>query len=122
VTRLANANKYGNKKTKYNGRTFDSAAEAQRAQELELLQRVGQISELAYQVPFDLHACADANRGSSPPAWYPVKVGRYVADFTYHFGGAFIVEDVKGVRTAGYMRSRRHMKAEYGIDITEVSA
>jgi hypothetical protein len=114
-------NKYRNKPVVIGTRRFSSKAEARRAQELELLQAGGVVQDLQYQVAFDLHACADANRGSSPPAWYPVKVGRYIADFTYHFGGAFIVEDVKGVRTAGYMRSKRHMKAEYGIEIFETS-
>jgi hypothetical protein len=88
---------------------------------LQLLQLAGEITDLREQVAFDLHACADANRGSSPPAWYPVKVGRYIADFTYHEAGGFVVEDCKGVRTAVYMRSKRHMRAEYGIEILETS-
>jgi succinylglutamate desuccinylase len=123
MTRLASEHnsKYGNRRTEYNGRVYSSAAEARRAQELQLLQLAGEITDLREQVAFDLHACADANRGASPPAWYPVKVGRYIADFVYRSGNQVVVEDCKGVRTAGYMRSKRHMKGEYGIEIFETS-
>ena len=43
-------NKYGNRKTK----GFDSAKEWRRNQELETLQRAGEISELNRQGPFTL--------------------------------------------------------------------
>lgn len=122
--RIQAANKYSARKTEHNGRTFDSAAEARRAKELELLQAAGVIRDLRYQVPFDLHACADANPEGETRSWYPVKVGRYVADFVFVdiATGKTVTEDVKGVRTAGYLAKRRHMKAEYGIDIQEVQA
>ncbi len=116
-------NKYGARKTEHGGRVYDSAAEARRAQELELMLAAGVISDLQYQQPFDLHACADANRGQGVTcAWYPVKVARYIADFTYIENGKLVAEDCKGVRTAVYQRSKRHMRAEYGIEIREVNA
>ena len=50
--------KYGNQKTEYNGRTFDSALEANTARDLDLLRRASDLSErvvdVQYQVPFVL--------------------------------------------------------------------
>lgn len=40
-----NYQKYGNKKTEYNGRFFDSKREASYAQDLDLLKRAGEIKE-----------------------------------------------------------------------------
>ena len=79
-------------------------------------ERAGEISELKRQVPFDLHANG-------------VKVGRYNADFSFQCDGHLVVQDVKAARRTGkrsatttalYQRSKRHLRAEYGIDIVEV--
>jgi hypothetical protein len=48
-----------------------------------------------------------------------IQVGRYVADFVYEEGGQAIVEDCKCYRTPLYLGKRRHMEAEYGIQIRE---
>jgi hypothetical protein len=49
-------------------------------------------------------------------------VGHYVADFRYRSGpqGLLVVEDVKGVRTALYRWKKKHVEAQYGIQITEI--
>lgn len=99
--------KYHSCRTVVDGITFDSRKEARRYQELVLLARAGQILDLAVQVPFVLHA------GSGQ------IVGRYVADFTYREGHASVVEDVKGFKTDLYRWKKRHMVAEYGIQIRE---
>ena len=48
-------------------------------------------------------------------------MGRYEADFVYVdlTNGAVTVEDCKGFRTDLYIWKRKHMKAQYGIDILE---
>jgi hypothetical protein len=78
--------KYHAIKTSVDGILFDSRLEAARYQELKYLQKVGEISDLKWQVPFrivvvDCYICT------------------YWADFTYIRDGLKIVEDVKGVRT-----------------------
>lgn len=47
-------NKYKNKKIEIDGFVFDSKAEAQRWQQLKLLERVGQIGNLRRQVKYVL--------------------------------------------------------------------
>lgn len=87
---------------------FASKREAKRWSELKLLERAGDISRLTRQERISL----DADGGES--------VGHYVADFAYYRDGAFVLEDAKGARTALYSWKRRHVKAQYKIDITEV--
>lgn len=106
--------KYHNKKTTYDGKTFDSKKEADRYAELRLLERAGKISGLMWQVPYMLI-----------PAQYiggkcVERSCVYVADFVYHVGGNVVVEDTKGVRTPDYIIKRKLMLKEYGIRIKEI--
>lgn len=108
-------NKYGAKRTQVGDIWFASKAEAARYSELLLLKKAGEITDLETQVPFWLHV-------------NNLPIGKYVADFTYAHKatGEKIVEDVKGgswkgSRTALYKWKKRHMLAEYDIDIVEIS-
>ena len=111
------SSKFKNKAFWQDGIYWHSKREYTRWQLLLTRQQRGEISELRRQVPFDLHANG-------------IKVGRYNADFTYKLDGQLVVEDVKAKRRAGqkrsatatalYQRSKRHLKAEHGLDITEV--
>ena len=87
-------NKYSAKKTysELCGRTFDSKAEARRGEELELLQKAGEISALQYQVSFKL--CEKPN--------IKIKV-----DFSYQENGECILEDVKGMGETREFRVKR---------------
>lgn len=76
--------KYGNRKTVYEGITFDSQKEARRYRELRLLQKAGQISELKLQVSYILIPAGNGERAV-----------KYIADFTYVENGRQIVEDIK---------------------------
>ena len=85
--------KYGNKKTK----GFDSAKEWRRNQELETLQRAGEISELNRQVPFVLMPSFAITDKKTKSGLRTVREIRYIADFTYRLkDGTRIIEDVKG--------------------------
>lgn len=96
-------NKYGNRKTTVDGKTYDSAREAQRHSELKLLQRAGDIRGFAEQVTFIL----------------PGGV-KYRADYVVLCNdGSYRVEDAKGVRTKEY-RIKKRLMAEMGIEIVEV--
>ncbi len=79
-------NKYGAVRTRDPldvSRSFDSQGEAARANVLRLLQRVGEISNLQFQVTFHLTEA---------------RIG-YRADFVYTEKGRMVAEDFKGVET-----------------------
>lgn len=102
--------KYRAKKVTVNGITFDSKHEADRWQELQILQNAGLIEQLKRQVKFDLIPTQKGERGVS-----------YFADFTYITkGGSFVVEDAKGFRTPEYIIKRKLMLWIHGIRIKEV--
>lgn len=106
--------KYGNKKVTVDGILFDSEREAKRWMELRLLERAGVISALERQVPFELLPARRRSDGKLE------KNAVYIADFTYHRDGRFIVEDAKGVRTKEYILKRKMMLAIHEIEIAEV--
>lgn len=107
--------KYNNVKCKYDGRTFDSIAEAERYILLKDAVRRGIISGLEMQVPFEI---VPADTGADGKKLRALK---YVADFTYYdMHGHLHVEDVKGVRTAVYKLKKRLMWHIYRIDIEEI--
>ena len=99
-------NKYHAKRCFVDGQWFDSGREAARWRELRLLERADQISGLQRQPKFSLLV-------NGRP------IGAYVADFAYLEAGVRVVEDSKGVRTALYRWKRKHVQAQYGIEIRE---
>ena len=125
---MAYYRKYKNKKVVVNGIKFDSKKEAERYQELYLLERAGKILDLQTQVKFLLI-----------PAQYEIverygKKGQklqsgtkciekecsYYADFVYVQNGEQVVEDTKGFKTTEYIIKRKLMLFKYGIKIKEV--
>lgn len=109
VTRRKSRSKYGNVKTVVDNITFDSKKEAARYQELRILVRTGEISDLELQkrIPITIDG---------------IKVCTYIADFVYKVrsGGETIIEDAKGYKTAIYRLKKKLVKACHGIEITEV--
>jgi len=97
-------NKYSAKKTysELCGRKFDSKAEARRGEELELLQKAGEIRDLQYQVKFTLH---------HKPI-ITIKV-----DFVYGENGETTYEDVKGVETREFRVKRYWLEEQQGIHV-----
>jgi hypothetical protein len=77
--------KYGNIRTEYKGRKYDSKAEAARAYELDLLHRAGEVIYWTPQPTFKLAGVT------------------YRADFLVQDAtGRLWIEDVKGVETAKF--------------------
>ena len=112
--------KYHSRKVTRGGITFDSVKEANRYQELLLLERAGAIQDLKRQVEYVLI-----------PAQYEVAEGKkkgkcleravkYVADFVYSEGGKIVVEDTKGFKTKDYILKRKMMLYFHKIKIKEV--
>lgn len=123
--------KYKSKRTVVNGRVFDSRKEARRYQELLLLERAKQISNLRLQVPFELipaqYTLSDevytkgVHKGERKRGACIEKAVTYKADFVYtDIGGNTVVEDVKGIKTKDYIIKRKLMLSVYGIRISEV--
>lgn len=102
--------KYRNRKTQIGNDVFDSAAEAKRWTDLQLLQKAGYIRGLERQVKYEL-APAVVLGGRKKPAL------RYVADFSYWQADALVVEDVKGVVTPLFRVKQHLMKHIHGIEV-----
>lgn len=102
--------KYNNTKIRVDGRLFDSKAEAARWQELQLLERAGEIKELERQVEYELI-----------PKQKGERAVKYIADFRYvDQDGKTVVEDTKGVKTPVYILKRKLMLRVHGIRVREV--
>ena len=100
--------KFKNIRTEKNGQKFDSKWEAERFEQLKLMEAAGEICDLRSQVSFPLMV-GDA------------LIGAYVADAVYVMSdGRKVVEDAKGCKTPLYRWKSRHFKAQYGFAITEV--
>lgn len=89
------------------GKWFASKREARRYEDLLLLEKAGEITDLKCQVRFRVEINGK-------------KICTYVADFTYRFKGHLLVEDVKGYRTPVYKLKRKLMLAVYGIKVEEI--
>lgn len=97
--------KYHAVPTVIDGIRFASKAEARRYQELLLLQRAGQIRDLELQPRYRLHV----------NGW---KLGEYRGDFRYrNSDGETVTEDTKGMDTPMSRWKRKHVMAEYGVDV-----
>lgn len=122
--------KYGNRKTTIGGKEFDSKKEARRYQELQLLQRSGQIQNLQTQVKYVLIPAqreasfevykSGPNKGRRKPGKLLEHECSYIADFCYIRNGETVVEDAKGYRTEVYRIKKKLMLERYGIQIREV--
>ncbi len=124
--------KYRNRKVKVDGILFDSKKEAQRYQELKLLESVGEICLLKCQDKFVLlpeqrEECNEVYKKGKHKG--ELKKGKlierecvYIADFTYFdvASGEIVVEDVKGVKTREYVLKRKLMLFIHGIRIREI--
>lgn len=108
--------KYKNKKTIANNIVFDSKKEAQRYEELMLLLKSGEISNLRLQVDFTLQEAYTTHTGQR------VRAIRYKADFTYIKNNQRIVEDVKSraTKTQVYKIKKKMLVEKYGIKIIEI--
>lgn len=135
--------KYRAKPTTVDGIRFASQKEARRYSELKLLERAGKIGGLLLQPSYDLYVDDLSVAGrlaraanymryrSGKPMAQPLrtKIGTYRADFSYWeppisdpttTKHTHVVEDVKGFKTPLYRWKKKHVEAQYGIEIREV--
>lgn len=110
---------YINKKIVVDGIKFDSKKEARRYQQLKILERNKEISDLELQPKFEL---VGGVKFSGDARAKPAV--RYFADFAYTdtATGKRIVEDVKSpvTKEKPYYKMKRHMMlAIHGIEVLE---
>ena len=87
-----------------------SRREAKRAQDLALLEKIGEITDLKEQVKYTLIPKQDGERAVT-----------YTADFVYRDkDGNTVVEDSKGFKTQQYVIRRKLMLFVHGIKVREV--
>jgi len=87
-----------------------SRREHRRSQELALLEKIGEISELREQVKYTLLPKQEGERAVT-----------YTADFVYRDkAGREVVEDSKGFKTQQYVIRRKLMLFIHGIKVREV--
>lgn len=110
--------KYHSVSTETHGVKFDSKKEARRYEELLILLRAGEISDLRLQHNITLV------EGYTTPDGQRVKPMVYKADFTYYDKfGTWIVEDAKSEITRKnrvYLNKKKLLQDKRGITITEV--
>ena len=92
--------KYGNKKTVFNDRKFDSKFEAGVARDLELRKKAGEILDYDCQYKVEMWAYTKDGR--------PAIKKTHKIDFRAHeLDGSFTLIEAKGVETADYRDRRR---------------
>lgn len=130
---------YKQPKNKFNARKsggFDSRKEQRRFQELQLLERAGEIDNLRTQVKYVLIPAQreqsgevfkrGKNKGQTKPGRVIEHEVSYIADFVYLDvnTGKTVVEDAKGYRDGAaykiFVIKRKLLLWRYGIRIREV--
>ena len=86
-------NKFGAIRTKIDGYSFDSLAEAQRYLDLCLLVKAGEIFNLRIHPVYELQKAFEYHGKK-------LQAIKYEADFQYIEGDQIVTEDVKGIITA----------------------
>jgi len=87
--------KYGNKRTEYNGRKYDSKYEARIAQELDLRMKAGEFVEITPQFPIKLYVYL--------PDGSKAHIFKYICDFKCEKpDGSFLLVEAKGHITETY--------------------
>ena len=123
--------KYRNKKVQVDGIIFDSAKEANRYKELDMMEKAGDISDLQRQVKYTLipemrEPDSIGARGGKKKGKIIERECAYLADFVYwdNRQQKKVVEDVKGFRGGGayevFKIKRKLMMHLYGIKVVEV--
>lgn len=126
--------KLRNKKVTRDGKTFDSKREADRYDDLALLEKQGVIQNLEWQkeyllIPAQYKTVEQYGKRGTRIKDKRILLERqvtYVADFVYEKDGETVVEDSKGYRNpssapyAKFVLKRKLMLWIHGIRITEV--
>lgn len=103
--------KYGNKKVKLDGHTFDSKLEAKYYQELLIRKRAGLIKDFTLQPKFELQPSYKRDGKT-------VRKITYSADFKIeHADGSIEVVDIKGHITKEFALKRKLFEYQTGLKL-----
>ncbi len=107
--------KYRSVKTEYNGVIYHSKKEAAYAQVLNWMDKAGLINDLKRQVVFEWYEEHQANMQRI------IFKRKYICDFTYFCltDWKTVYVDVKGHRTAEYLKKKKIVEHLFNIKITE---
>lgn len=98
--RTSFGSKYGNKKTEYNGRKYDSKLEARIAQELDLRLKAGEFVEIVPQFRIKLYVYL--------PDGKKADLFTYICDFRCERpDGTYLLAEAKGHITETYRTKRK---------------
>ena len=108
-------NKYRNQKVIVDNIKFDSKLEANRYQELKLLEKANLISDLKLQHEFILQDDFIINK-------HKRRKISYIADFYYYDKKLqqYVVEDTKGFKTNEYRIKKKLFEYKYQTEIVEI--
>jgi hypothetical protein len=121
--RVKPRSKYGAQPTVVDGIRFHSKKEARRYKELKLLEKAGEIWDLKLQPAFPLMVPSTSGQlmraAKAITQGGMFRIGEYRGDFKYYDRSAapYVVEDVKGYDTPLSKWKRRHVAAQYGIEV-----
>lgn len=112
----AKRSKYGAVPTVVDGIRFDSKKEANYYLRLKLSEKIGDIRGLTLQKEWPLVVVADVRSDDEP---FYTRIGTYRSDFDYFdvVLNARVVVDVKGIDTPLSKWKRKHVAAQYGIEV-----
>jgi len=116
-------NKYRNKRVVVDGWPFDSNLEADRYEQLKLLQKIGTVGWFLCQVPFRLPG-GIIYRADFLVVWHYAQSVRTVqyretlVTFDSHGSNFVTIEDCKGADTRVSINKRKQVEAIYGITVT----
>lgn len=95
--------KYGNKKTEFNGKTYDSKFESSVAQDLEFRKMAKDIKD--YDTQYRVEVYAYTKDG------LPVHLCNHKVDFRIHHNdGSYELVEAKGFETADYRMRRKYLE------------
>lgn len=99
-------NKFNARRVTVDGRTYDSNAEALFGEQLRIRERAGEVAEIERQRKYEL-------------AVHGVRIGEYRADFVFwdFVKCRYRIIDVKGFDTPLSRWKRKHVKAQYGVEV-----
>ncbi len=119
LLKRAKPSKYGAKATVVDNIRFASKKEARRYQELRVLEKAGKISGLRRQTAWSLRVGLMRHRDTPDEEF--IRIGEWRSDFDYcdRETGKYVIEDVKGFKTPLYRWKKKHVEAQYGIQIRE---
>lgn len=111
MARRFKVGKYGNQRTNYNGRSYQSKAEARYAKKLDILKGGGQIRDWRPQVPVPLVVNS-------------MLIAKYIVDFAIiNNDGTRELIEIKGMETAVWKLKYKLFKALYpDLKITVIYA